>query len=255
MELMKKQEQRQIVDLDEFDSEISLFQLIPCGIGRRLKFLRHMVDSILNNSHSRKGFKPISLLITGTQGKRTHGRCFLRALGIEQICEMPSSLVYPAPAIQDFFDEPTPSKGYLISDVKSMHYLVQVNIYDIIKKGEYSLPNYMRHGNPTQPVPSHIVLTAKDKEDMPEAIADAVTHSFEMEDYTDLQLELAALQRLKYAGIDYDGEELLTNIVKIGERNLHSMVKLMETAITLMLSESRTTLNLKDVENAIAHVH
>ena len=45
---MEKQEQKQIVGLDEFDNTVSLWQLLPAGAGRGLHRLKTIVNSIHN---------------------------------------------------------------------------------------------------------------------------------------------------------------------------------------------------------------
>ena len=64
--------------IHDFDKEASLYSLPlkNTGIGH----LMAIVDSILNNPDHKKQ-EPISVLIAGGQGKRTHARCFLKALG------------------------------------------------------------------------------------------------------------------------------------------------------------------------------
>jgi hypothetical protein len=46
---MKKQKQKQIITIDEFDNTVSLYQLLPCGAGSGLKRLKIIIDSIHNS--------------------------------------------------------------------------------------------------------------------------------------------------------------------------------------------------------------
>ncbi|MBN2286881.1 MAG: hypothetical protein JXI43_10570, partial [Tissierellales bacterium] len=88
---MKQQKNSQI-KLDEF-SNISLWQLLPAGDGLGLKKLRSIVNSVLNGQAQRETNKPMSLLITGEAGKRTHAYAFLRALGISDMHHITANLL------------------------------------------------------------------------------------------------------------------------------------------------------------------
>jgi hypothetical protein len=78
---MKRAEEKRIISLSEFDNEVSLYQLLPAGSGRALRLLRYVVDYI----HTTHPDRIPSIIITGEQGVSTHARCYLRALGIEDI--------------------------------------------------------------------------------------------------------------------------------------------------------------------------
>ena len=88
--MKKQQEQKEIVDIDEFDNSISLYQLIPSGTGKAQRHLQQIVDAHFNSQKKRNHNKPLSLLIVGGQGKRTHAYAFLRALGLNLTEEIPS---------------------------------------------------------------------------------------------------------------------------------------------------------------------
>ena len=89
---MKKQEQKDIVSIDQFDEEISLYQLVPAGTGKYLSHLKTIVNSILHNPEQQPR-KPLSLLVIGSQGTRTCCRAFLRALALDEINETPEGSV------------------------------------------------------------------------------------------------------------------------------------------------------------------
>jgi hypothetical protein len=250
---MKNETQKKIFDLDEFDETISLWQLMPSGTGKAGKFLKFIVDSVLNNDPSLRT-KPVSLLITGYQAKRSHGRCFLRALGIEEIQEIPSNLLQTTTAVRNFFDRPGLGKGYLISNAQMLSNAVQINLLNILTKGEFYLNTDTLKNTETFAVPSSLVLTAPDKKSVPICLAQKVEYSIEIEPYTDTQLELIVLQRLKYCGVDYQDEELLKYIVIAGMKNLYCTITLIKLAITIMLSDCRTTLMMSDVKRALLYL-
>lgn len=246
-----KQQVKPIIDIDEFDQSVSLWQLLPCGNGHGLKMLKYIVDSVLN---SQKAQNNISILLTGKQGKRTHGRAFLRAVGIEDINEIPAELLRPTSGVMSFFDNANVNQGYLISDIEKISQFVQTNIYEILSKREFCLHNYTKKGNDKFAVPSSLILTSKDKKCMPTYIPANVDYVIELEEYTEQQLELIVLQRVKYCHVDYENEDILKFIVGQGENDLHKIIKLLKTAIVIMQAECRKTLTLTDVKKALLHI-
>jgi hypothetical protein len=78
---MDQKTKNEIKSIDLFDADISLYRLTPCGDGKALEYLKQIRNSVLNSDMD-TGLKPLSVLITGQQGKRTHARCFLRSIGI-----------------------------------------------------------------------------------------------------------------------------------------------------------------------------
>ncbi len=112
---MKKQKEKQIVDLDQFDQTVSLWQLLPSGTGRSTKKLKVIIDS-LHNSPVEQSRKPFSLLISGKQGTRTHARSFLRALGLDHPLELPTQLLQSTYSeVFHFFSPTRMCDSYIIS--------------------------------------------------------------------------------------------------------------------------------------------
>lgn len=246
-----KQQLKPIVDIDEFDETVSLWQLLPCGNGYALKMLKYIADFIFNAQNKKKN---VNIFITGKQGKKTHGRAFLRALGIETITEIPAELLKPATGICSFFDNPHSYQGYIISEVEKLQELVQNNIYEILQYGKYQLHNFLTEGNDTFMVPSSLILTGKDKNGVASSLVENVDYIVELGEYTEQQLILIVLQRLKYCHIEYSEEEVLQFIVKQGENNLHKMVNLLKVAMTIMNAEGKNTLMIADIKKALLYI-
>lgn len=238
--------QKQIVrDLDSFE-DISLWQLIPAGKGYALTKLKTIVDSIHNSNNT----KIPSILLTGLEGKRTYGRSFIRALGIETINEIHGSLLQPVSGVMQFFCNTTDT-AHLITDVNQIHSLVKLSICQILKYKRFYLFNYMKEGLESFEVPGLIVLTAKDINKVAGPIVDAVDYIIEIEPYNIQQSELVVLQRLKYCNIDYEMEEVLSEIVSFSDGELKKIIKFLKVCIAVMRSAGREDkLLLKDVEEA-----
>lgn len=111
---MKKEKQKQIKSIDEFDRTISIWQLLPSGVGSGLKKLKIIVDAIQNNKID-NGLKPLSLLVVGKQGTLTHARAFIRALGLEYPYETPVNLLQSSVSeIFNFFHPTKLCDSYII---------------------------------------------------------------------------------------------------------------------------------------------
>lgn len=249
---MKKQQQKQMVGLDEFNQTVSLYQLMPSGAGRGLSHLKIIVNSILHNPEKQQR-KPLSLLISGKQGANTHSRSFIRALGLEDIKETPAQLLNAPPnAIHEFFNPLFPAQGFLISNIDALYPAVLKTLYEIITAGEYSGYDYHRRVKEVVHVYNPVVMTARDISKIPKYFKEKIGHIITLEDYTDQQLELIVLQRLKYCQIDYE-EKVLWLIVEYGHKKLHNIVRLLKSAITVMLADSRKVLTVADVKKVMAY--
>ena len=250
---MKKQK-KQIIDIDEFDHTVSLYQLIPAGPGRSISQLKLIVDSIHNNpieySHT-----PLSLLIAGKQGTRTRARCFLRALGLEYTNEMPSHFLQsPANLIYDFFSPMKFYDSHIVSDIDSLYSAPQKVIYEIISKGRYSVHDFHDKTTTLVPVYNPIIMTTDSEDKIPKYFKEKISHIIKIDDYIDQQLELIVLQRLKYCGIEYGEEKVLSLLVAYGNNNLHQIIRILKDAITIMKSDSRNVLTTDDVKKVMAYL-
>lgn len=249
---MKKQEQKIITNIDEFDQTVSLYQLMPSGAGRGLSHLKIIVNSILNNPENKQR-KPLSILITGKQGAKTHSRSFTRALGLETIKETPAQLLNAPPnAIHEFFNPLFLTQSYIVSNLDVLYPTVLRTLYEVISKGEYSGYDYNKRVKEVVRVYNPIILTASKENKIPKYFQDNIGHIVKLEDYCKAQLELIVLQRLKYAGIDYEEEKVLNLIVAYGYEDLHNIIRLLKSSITVMLAGSRKVLTVADVKKVMA---
>lgn len=243
---MKKQEE-QIISVDEFDETVSLYQLLPNSDGKSLNHLKMIVNSILHNPEQPQ-IKPISLLIVGKQATRTHGRSFIRALGIEEIRETPAQLLHTSNnAIYDFFNPLLPAQSFLISSIEVLYPSILKSLYEIITKGEYTWYDYNKRRKGIAVVYNPVVMTAREITKIPDYFQESISNVVMLGEYPKQNLELIVLQRLKYAQIDYENEKVLSLIVEFGCNDLHNIITILKNSITAILSESRSILTVDDV--------
>jgi hypothetical protein len=222
---------------------VSLYQLIPAGSGKALSLLRRIVDYILTNKPSRKP----SILIAGNQGIRTHARALMRALGIEDAKEMEGILIQQCGSLIEYFRNSTSDSGYIIAGSHQLDPRIQVHVIDILNNRKFNLFNFVKESKEIHQVDGILVLTAPSVQSVPETIRRVTDYLVEIEPYNFQQKILVALQRLRYCGIGYQGEDVLKEIVLRADGNLRRMVQIMQVGITLISTEGRTELGVKDI--------
>lgn len=250
---MKKQKEKQIVDLDQFDQTVSLWQLLGSGSGKGLKKLKVIVDS-LHNSKVEQSHKPFSLLISGKQATRTHARSFLRAMGLDHPLELPAQLLQSTFAeVFHFFNPIRMCDSYIISSCSLLLASILKTPYEIITTGECSRYDSINKTTEVIPVFKPLVMTTHNLDKVPAYFQEKIDNIVVLEDYTKQQLELIVLQRLKYANVDYQEEKVLQQLVKYGCGRLAIIIRLLKSSITVMLADSRSTLTVEDIERVMVY--
>ena len=107
-------------------------------------------------------------------------------------------------------------------------------LYEVVSKGEFSRDDYLHKTTEVVPVLNPVVMTTHTKNNVPKYLKEKIDHIVELEDYSDQQLELIVLQRLKYCGLDYKEEKVLKLIVEYGLENLQNIIRLLKGAIAFM---------------------
>jgi len=61
------------------------------------------------------------------------------------------------------------------------------------------------------------------------------------------------VQRLKYSNIGFENEKVLELLVAYGHKDLHQIIRLLKSSITVMLAGSRATLTVDDIKKVMAY--
>ena len=80
-----------------------------------------------------------------------------------------------------------------------------------------------------------------------------IDHIVKLEDYAEDQLQLIVLQRLKYAQIHYEKEKVLELLVAYGNEDLHKIIRLLKSSVTVMLAGNRDILTVDDVKKVMGY--
>jgi len=241
---MKKQvrQQEPIIDLETFN-EVSLWQMLPSGRqGMGQVLLKTHVDAVLNGRATLH-----SMLISGPEGLRTTAGAFVRALGIDNYNQTDASLIQSVYDLHIFFCGEQ-NEAYIITNIERLAPALRAHLCDVLKRRQLRLYNYGTQTNDIYEIPGLVVMTSKDVKKVPEPILDVIQHTCEIEKYTSPeQLELVVLQRLKYASVNYENENVLKDIVKYGNSTLDNCIRFTMSCLTVMQSECRRILMHKDV--------
>ena len=245
----------QLHSLDIFDAEVSLWQILPTTTGLYLKLLKYIVDYELNHAVER-GDKPLSLLIIGSKGtgKRTISRAFLRSIAVESIKEISGSLVQVNSSLVEYFYPSGLETGYLITEFEQIDPSVMPLIYQIITSGEYRIYNYSRRTYELYPVYGPMILTTENLEKVPSSIIDHVSYQIKLTGWTQNELILVILQRIRYCQLDYEGEQVLNLLLQTGKGDLRTIIQLLKLTITIVLAQNRSKILIQDVRKAAQYM-
>ncbi len=240
-----KQQKNTQIKLDAYDN-LSLWQMIPANNGRGLKKFKEIVNSILNGQALKENNKPLSLLIYGPSGKKTHGFSFLRALGTEIIMHSPASVLYTTMDLYEFMYGSIPGTGYIISDLNMLTSGNCKKLHQVLNDGHFT---YMNPGGVKIQVPvmGSIIGTVKKLNLLPDIILNSFEHVVELCEYMPQQKELIVLQRLKYANIEIENEEVLKTLMLYSPSDLEDLIKLLNLSIMVMMADGRNVLTSNDV--------
>lgn len=241
-----KQQKNSPIKLDEYNN-ISLWQLLPAGDGLALKKLRAIVNCVLHGQAYRETNKPLSLLISGETGKKTHSYAFLKALGIEQISHITANLLQTPRDVVDFFCGSTPDSGFLISNLNFLPASMQKKVYQILEEGQHKSVDPYKVEVVATPVYGIIVCTAKNEKLVPQVLRNTFDYHCELRNYTPQQKELICLQRLKYTNIGIEDERVLQTLFLNSTSDLNDLMKLLKLSIVVMMAEGRNVLTSSDV--------
>ena len=233
------------VRLDEYDN-LSLWQMIPAGDGKALQKLKAIVNSTMNSHPVIQGNKPLSILLSGEAGKRTYGHAFLRSMGCEDIRFSPAAVFCSTPDLVDFFSNSSSDTGFVIFDLHSVPGGALKKLFEILHNGELAMTDFRREKT-VYPVFGTIVMTMKDRMKLPLYLQECFTYSVCLDKYTKQQKELIVLQRLKYANIEMETDEILRSLLVLSQEDIRKMVCLLGTSVMVMMADGRQILTNSDV--------
>ena len=251
---MKKQEQQEKHEVDEFEDYCHLWNLIPGGSGKGIVLLRKTVDAIQNSHYLESYGKLPSFLITGSAGKQLVSRALVNSLAIEDVRVCPGRYFENGIYSYQFFYDSIADTAHIITDIEQIKGPAQATLWKVLNNRECK---YFNSTNKSYDLILHcnglVVMTGKDRESIPDSILDATDVVVEIEPLN-LDLLLAVVhQRLVFCGIEYEGEQVLQAIVEQGRTDIDRIMDFLKVCISIVKAESREDiLTVEMVERAKA---
>jgi len=252
---MNQDQKKEYVDLGDYDTSVSLWQMVPSGNGKGLNKLQLLVDAVHSGSIGHSS-KPLSVLIAG-EAKKTHSRAFLRALGSVDIAELPAYLLTLRYGLSDFVASQEVFDALLLTNIEQTAVYYMRCLYQYLREGRYFVKNLSRIDETPFPFDivygqCPIVLTTSDINVIPAFVKQTIDFVVTIESYTEEQIKQILVQRIKYLGtIEYEGQSLIDKIVELGKGKLEKSISLLKDSLLVMHSEGKTLLTLKHVERAM----
>jgi hypothetical protein len=252
---MNQDQKNEYVDLENYDTSVSLWQMVPSGQGKGLGKLQLIVDAVHSGpiGHSTK---PLSVLIAG-EAKKTHSRAFLRALGAVDIAELPAYFLTLRYGFSDFVASQESFDGLLLTNIEQTAVYYMRCLYQYLKEGRYLIKNLSKLDETPFPFDivygqCPIVLTTADINIIPSFVKQTIDYVVMIEPYTEEQIKQILVQRIKYLGtIEYEGQSLIDRIVELGKGKLEKSISLLKDSLLVMHSEGKTTLTHHHLDRVV----
>ena len=249
---MKKQKDRQpIKNIDEYEQYVNLSNLISGGNQKSHTKLRKIIDQIETDRFCNSDFTYPSLLITGKAGKNTTAKAFAKTLCFDEIREIPALHIDSFYGILHTFSNDSMSVAYIIQNIDDLRTGIILPLQQILKGGSFSQYNYISDDVDYYSVEGMIVITANEIDKVTKTIVDEVDHIVRLELYTPQQLELIVLQRLRFAHIEIESDQILKSIVQFGQSDPQRIIRFLRDCYVSMRSEGRVKLLMEDVRTAM----
>jgi len=246
--MKKQQKQQEQHDISEFEDHIHLWN-IP--VGNEIALLQKIVDAIHYNQYQCPGKQHPSILITGETRQLT-AKAYINSLKTEDIRECPGHYLDNGINSSQLFEDSLITTVHLITDIEHLTTMGQSVIWKYLKEGKCTYYNFVSkdfskiiHCN------GHIILTAKEQNDVYQSILQNIDHCIKTEPYSVDQLRQLAHQQLQFCGITtYRGQTVLDEIVKIDPIDITSIMQLIKTCIVLLEANLSSCLTVKIVQEA-----
>lgn len=235
--------------LEQFEEYVNLFTLIPGGKGNGIALLRKIVDAFHSKTNEHQ-YKFPSVLITGPEGsgRRLVAKALANSFALEDIRECPATYLDNGINSSQFFQDSDFSTAHIITDIHQAKRCESV-LWRYLKEGKCQYFNAME-GSFSKVIYAYglIIMTANNKEAVPQTIAKATTHVVELEPYAVEQIKCILHQMLFFLGQEYQGEAVLHELVRIYPVTIKKSIELLRMSIGLMNAGLQDCLTVKLVK-------
>ena len=235
---MKKQQKQETHEIDEFENYCHLWNIVPSGKGVGIVLLRKIIDAIHTDNYSSPGNILPSFLITGKEGKKLVAKALVNSLKIEDVRTCPAQYFDNGIPSYEFFWDSLTNTAHIITDIEQLNKRAEPTLWKYLKNRRCSYyNNTTRAYDNILHCNGLIILTAGNTNSIPDTIKKAIDYIIELEPFTIDQLEAVIHQRLFFCGVEYDGEEVLKEIVNIGKGSMELIIPFLKKCLMLVKSE------------------
>ena len=232
----------EVKSIDSFDAEVSLWNLVG---GKGLNLLKKIADT----EHMVDRDRPLSIILAGS-GRNLYAQSFLRSQAMD-ISQTSSRALDFRNALVEFFTPSHADRGYIIDDINRMSTDVVSKVVQIMRTGEFKQYESCNRSTSLYPVFGAVVLTIKSFNHIPMQLLKVSDYCILLNPLNKEQVKQVIRMRLKYAGIEYENEEVI-EMLALGD-DLRSIIYVLKLAAVIMLSDNRTCLKVKDLEQTKDH--
>ena len=248
---MKKEKQKQVISIEEFDKHVSLTNIIPAGNGNSVIRLKKIADALQYDEYHHLTRFPTILIAGKEQGKSTLARAFLNYLCL-QIKETDASLFQSYSHITEYFWASHPDRGYLITNIEYLAKIFHKTIFQILRQREYTYLNQSNGCETRYPVDSIVIMTASDILQVPEPILKHIHYKIQQKEYDTNQKILITIQSLNNTGIKYMDDEVVKKMVE-RTADLDGLIALIRNCIDCLKSDCKNDiLKTQHVEQVLS---
>lgn len=248
---MKKQQNQEKYDIDDFEKHCNLWNIVPGGSGKAILMLRKIVDCIQYDNYSAPRNKSPSFLLIGENntGKNLVAKALANSLICSGIVEIPGEFFENGIPSLQFFSNNPPDTAHLITNVEKINRIGEAVLWKFLKRREC---NYYNHSNLSYDrlirCNGLIVMTARDTDKLG-SIVNAVDHTIYLEPYSSEQVKLITHQILKvFCGVEYDGEQVLQEIVEQSHAQIGQVIEFLKVCLLIMKAEMLDCLTVDLIE-------
>lgn len=250
---MKKQEEEQkvIYELEHFESQCHLWNIIPGGSGKEIVKLRKIIDALQSDNYSAPGNKKPSILITAVVGKQLVINAITNSLALIDVRECHGKYFENYVSSYHFFNDSYPTTAHVITNLEQLRGRAESTLWKFLKNRECSYYNAV-NGSFDKVIHCNglIIMSCSNVASVPSTILRATDHVIRLEPLTSDQMLAAIHQRLVFCSIEYDGEQVLQAIVEQGAGQMRQVIEFLKVCIMVMKAELLDYLDMTVVNKA-----
>ncbi len=189
---------------DDFDSNISLWNIVSNGSG--IAELKKLCEYI----HNEHPHKMPSVLITGSEGKKTHARALINSLCLEDVRICPARYFEVGIPSRQVFKDHIYNSAVVIEDILELRPQAEATLWQFLKLGVCAYWSPFENMSDFIYANGLILLTLNDSKKISKTIADGVDFTINIELYSVPQIESILAQRLRFLGVKFDPKIIKT---------------------------------------------